>query len=155
MLLQVNWRELWVVPACIVLGLGRVVTVRAANYNEHGSEYGVHWNFFFTIAAVIGFHTALRFAASVAHVRLHMLSVGGVAVVLMALHHAALVYFGVQDLVLVRSVQQHSTRATAMPLCAAALTLLRAVGGRAGAAACTGPWRATWSAWWRGRTGRS
>ena len=31
-------RELWAIPACVVLGLGRVVTVKAANYNEHASE---------------------------------------------------------------------------------------------------------------------
>jgi glucosaminylphosphatidylinositol acyltransferase len=36
----------------LALGCARLVTVSAADYQVHVSEYGVHWNFFFTIAAV-------------------------------------------------------------------------------------------------------
>eukprot|EP00754_Rhynchopus_humris_P038840 Rhum_TRINITY_DN21449_c0_g1::Rhum_TRINITY_DN21449_c0_g1_i1::g.174072::m.174072/K05283/PIGW; phosphatidylinositol glycan, class W len=34
----------------LALGLGRAVLVEAFNYQRHVSEYGVHWNFFFTLA---------------------------------------------------------------------------------------------------------
>ncbi len=40
------------VSPMILLGVGRLVATRGANYQLHVSEYGVHWNFFFTMAGV-------------------------------------------------------------------------------------------------------
>ncbi|KAH6771497.1 transferase [Perilla frutescens var. hirtella] len=36
----------------IILGFARLISTSSVNYQVHVAEYGVHWNFFFTLAAV-------------------------------------------------------------------------------------------------------
>ena len=36
----------------LVIGFIRLAAVKSVNYQEHVTEYGVHWNFFFTISFV-------------------------------------------------------------------------------------------------------
>ncbi|XP_029957604.1 phosphatidylinositol-glycan biosynthesis class W protein [Salarias fasciatus] len=45
-------KQLLSVWPLIALGIGRLVSVKMSGYHEHVSEYGVHWNFFFTLAIV-------------------------------------------------------------------------------------------------------
>ncbi|XP_043188216.1 phosphatidylinositol-glycan biosynthesis class W protein-like [Amphibalanus amphitrite] len=46
------WRSVRAALGLAALGAGRLTLVKLSGYHEHVSEYGVHWNFFFTLAIV-------------------------------------------------------------------------------------------------------
>lgn len=60
---KITWRKLektlWSCLPLIVLGALRFTTTNELNYQQHISEYGVHWNFFLTLAFTKLFGTIL------------------------------------------------------------------------------------------------
>lgn len=45
-------KSLYSVWPLVFLGIGRLVVIKSIDYQEHLTEYGVHWNFFFTLIVV-------------------------------------------------------------------------------------------------------
>ncbi|XP_020731555.1 phosphatidylinositol-glycan biosynthesis class W protein [Odocoileus virginianus] len=45
-------KSLYSVWPLVFLGMGRLVAIKSIDYQEHLTEYGVHWNFFFTLIVV-------------------------------------------------------------------------------------------------------
>ena len=45
----------------ILLGFLRLAAVKVTGYHEHVTEYGVHWNFFFTLAVVMAVPALISF----------------------------------------------------------------------------------------------
>mmetsp|Transcript_10528 Transcript_10528/g.29603 ORF Transcript_10528/g.29603 Transcript_10528/m.29603 type:complete len:487 (-) Transcript_10528:1553-3013(-) len=77
----------------IVMGMIRLLTTKGLEYQEHVSEYGVHWNFFFTLTVVGIASTMARFDS------LQILGPGNFKAypwLLLVFHQAALSKYGMQ-----------------------------------------------------------
>uniref|UniRef100_A0A7N0TAJ2 Phosphatidylinositol-glycan biosynthesis class W protein n=1 Tax=Kalanchoe fedtschenkoi TaxID=63787 RepID=A0A7N0TAJ2_KALFE len=56
-----NWKTaITSTSPLIILGIGRLISTTVVNYQVHVGEYGVHWNFFFTLAAVAILTSVIR-----------------------------------------------------------------------------------------------
>ncbi|XP_026726700.1 phosphatidylinositol-glycan biosynthesis class W protein-like [Trichoplusia ni] len=70
-----------------ILGVGRFVSVKQLDYQEHVTEYGVHWNFFFTIAVCKIISTILLYFSD------HTL----LLCIVTSLFHEFTLFFGLQN----------------------------------------------------------
>ncbi|KAK2627411.1 hypothetical protein QTJ16_003377 [Diplocarpon rosae] len=78
----------------LILGLIRLYTVKGLDYAEHVTEYGVHWNFFFTLGLLPPF--VALFQSLFAYIP----SYAGLAVLLGVAYQAALEFTGLKAFVL-------------------------------------------------------
>ena len=69
----------------VIMGVLRLVTHKGIEYQEHASEYGIHWNFFFTLAFL---HAVVPFLPGPSNV---------LPLLLMSLYQAFLSYGGGQE----------------------------------------------------------
>ena len=70
----------------ILLGLIRLVTNKGLDYQEHVSEYGVHWNFFFTLAFLSSWSVCVPLTPT-----------WGLALLVLGTYQYALTYEGLQE----------------------------------------------------------
>jgi hypothetical protein len=76
------------------LGFVRLLLVKSTDYQEHTSEYGVHWNFFFTLAFLPLLVSALTACTS------NRLDYGWMSVLVSAVHHWMLTFGGFEQWVM-------------------------------------------------------
>ena len=79
----------------VAIGMIRLLTNKGLEYHEHVSEYGVHWNFFFTLAVVTVASTLIRFDRVNANVDFKSGSV--LPWTLLGLYQISLSLYGIQN----------------------------------------------------------
>ncbi|PCH36925.1 hypothetical protein WOLCODRAFT_127895 [Wolfiporia cocos MD-104 SS10] len=77
----------------IVLGIFRTLSVKGVEYPEHQTEYGTHWNFFFTLAAIPVLQVLL-------HPAMIYLPISLLGMLVALVQQFALYYGGMQEYVL-------------------------------------------------------
>jgi glucosaminylphosphatidylinositol acyltransferase len=77
-----------------ILGLIRLYSVKGLDYAEHVTEYGVHWNFFFTLALLPPFFVIFRSAFKVVP------SFSALAIIIGVLYQIALEFTGLKAYIL-------------------------------------------------------
>ncbi|POW02561.1 hypothetical protein PSTT_11697 [Puccinia striiformis] len=102
---QPLWLDLWTstrktIPL-LILGLIRILFVKTVDYPEHVSEYGVHWNFFFTLSILplTGVFVRKWYESSGMNI-----SIIGILVAMT--HQCVLSFLGVQEYVLSSSTKR-------------------------------------------------
>lgn len=76
----------------VIIGFVRLATNKGIEYQEHSSEYGVHWNFFFTLALVCLLASVVRLNRGAGTLKQMIVSI-----LLLLVYQFALTHNGLQD----------------------------------------------------------
>ncbi|EAL64434.2 phosphatidylinositol glycan, class W [Dictyostelium discoideum AX4] len=85
------WHQVKAQAPLMILGFVRMILTKSINYQEHVSEYGLHWNFFFTLGFVSISLAFLKFNANISAI---------LGVVLICVYQFLLNSFGLTDYIL-------------------------------------------------------